>query len=148
MKTTQLENLFQPASAGGQKSYQRHSVIIQYRKRTCLIRFLRFGDHWSSWVAMFYSSRSLLSSSSAAQRNYTPKHSSRILGFQLHCLWKCLPCNSVLRTGPATLSSTSISSGNSSSGTVLVCASICFTSKPLGTWSPGTAFSGAGIGGG
>jgi len=50
MKTSQLENLFQPASAGGQ-GYQRLSVIIQQRKRRCLARVLRSGDHWSRWAA-------------------------------------------------------------------------------------------------
>eukprot|EP01042_Synura_sphagnicola_P036588 gene36588-biopygen10818 len=46
MKSSQLENLFQPASEGGQ-GYQRLSDIIQHRKRSCLNRILRSGDHWS-----------------------------------------------------------------------------------------------------
>ena len=50
MRNSQLENLFQPASAGGQ-GYHRLSVIIQQRKRKCLARVLRSGDHWSRWAA-------------------------------------------------------------------------------------------------
>ena len=50
MKSSQLENLFQPASEGGQ-GYQRLSDIIQHRKRSSLTRILRSGDHWSRWAA-------------------------------------------------------------------------------------------------
>jgi len=56
MKTSQLENLFQPASAGGQ-GYHRLSVIIQQRKRKCLAPVLRSGDHWSRWAADALTSR-------------------------------------------------------------------------------------------
>eukprot|EP01042_Synura_sphagnicola_P036331 gene36331-biopygen2414 len=51
LKISQLENLFQPASAGGQ-GYLRLSVIIKQRKRKCLARVLRTGDNWSRWVAV------------------------------------------------------------------------------------------------
>ena len=50
MKTSQLENLFQPASAGGQGNH-RLVVIIQQRKRKCLACVLRSGDNWSRWAA-------------------------------------------------------------------------------------------------
>ena len=50
MKSSQLENLFQPASAGGQ-GHQRFSQIIQHRKRTSLNRVLHLADHWSRWAA-------------------------------------------------------------------------------------------------
>jgi len=50
MKSSQLENLFQPASEDGQ-GYQRLSDIIQHRKPSCLNRILRSGDHWSRWAA-------------------------------------------------------------------------------------------------
>ena len=44
MKSSQLENLFQPANEGGQ-GYQRFSDIIQHRKRTSLNRVLHSADH-------------------------------------------------------------------------------------------------------
>ena len=50
MKSSQLVNLFQPASAGGH-GYQRFSDIIQHRKRTSLNRVLHSADHWSRWAA-------------------------------------------------------------------------------------------------
>ena len=50
MKSSQLENLFQPAREGG-LGYQRISDIIQHRKRSSINRILRSGDHWSRWAA-------------------------------------------------------------------------------------------------
>jgi len=50
MKFSQLKNLFQPASEGGQ-GYQRFSDIIKHRKRTSLNRVLPSADNWSRSAA-------------------------------------------------------------------------------------------------
>ena len=50
MKSSKLENLFQPASEGGQ-GYKRFSDIIKPRKRTSLNRVLHSADNWSRLVA-------------------------------------------------------------------------------------------------
>ena len=50
MKSSQLDNLFQPAGEGGQ-GYQQFSDIKQHRKRTSLNRVLHSADHWSRWAA-------------------------------------------------------------------------------------------------
>ena len=50
MMSSPLENLFQPASEGGQ-GYRRFSAIIQHPKRAFLNRVLHSADRWSRWAA-------------------------------------------------------------------------------------------------